>query len=221
VNPAYRTIVAFETTNNFVNICQNSSNGQFFYVGQERGSSTIKIQLLAVAAQGGYRATNGNTVYQVLNWDGGWTLTVTQNGQVILRERDVNAPPIASGNNPRPPVRPPTDPVRPPIDPIDPSADPRLTCAGGIHNRNMYFSVSYTKEGGFSSFELRDRTTQRLIQQGTVAYSEQNEQGQPIYRGAAGDANVVVVGLAQGYQTPGSEMSFSIDGQWGRGTCRS
>jgi hypothetical protein len=189
-----------------VNICQQGSGDQFVYVGQEKARSSANVQVPAFPTQQGYRAINGSTTYEVAYRDG-WTLEVRQNGQLLLSERDLNSAPI-TGNKPRPPEPPPNN------------ADPTLFCTGGINNRTLDFSVRYTREAGFSAFEVRDRNTQRLVAEGNLTFQEVNAKGEAIYRGNANGADVTVIGLARGTQTVGSEMSFSLDGQWGRGVCR-
>ncbi|MCY7278010.1 MAG: hypothetical protein LH702_30815, partial [Phormidesmis sp. CAN_BIN44] len=202
-----RRLVAFETASYFVNVCQKGAQGRIFYAGQEKGKPNTNVQVTASLTKRGYRAINGNTTYVVDTQSGG-KLTVLQNGQPVFQEPAIGTIITANpGVTPRPPKG-------------DTGADFRLTCTGGINNRNMYFTVIYTQESGFTTFELRQNGTDRLMSKGSVAFSSQNDQGQTIYRGAAKDADVVVVGLAPRYQKPFSEMSFSIDGQWGRGTCR-
>ena len=202
-----RRLVAFETASYFVNVCQKGAQGRIFYTGQEKGKPNTNVQVTASLTRRGYRAINGNTTY-VIDTQSGGRLTVLQNGQSVFQEPAIGTIITANpGVAPRPPKG-------------DSSTDFRLTCAGGINNRNMYFTVIYTQESGFTTFELRQNGTDRLMSKGSVAFSGKNEQGQTIYRGAAKDADVVVVGFAPRYQKPFSEMSFSIDGQWGRGTCR-
>lgn len=202
----YRTVTAFETPNYYVNICQQGQRGRLLYSAWEKRDPSRSIAVPAYPINNGYRADNQNTSYLVTRSDGqGWVLQVLQDGQVIAREPQVT---------PSQPNRP-----NPPEEGI-PGPDYTLTCNGQISNRNLYFSVKYTKEGGFGQFEVREGGTNRLVQQGAVSYSEMNPQEQPVFRGAAGNAEVVVVGLGGRTQEPGDEMSFALDGQWGRGTCR-
>ncbi len=202
-----RRLVAFETASYFVNVCQKGAQGPILYRGQEKGKPNTNMQVTASLTKRGYRAINGNTTYVVDTQSGG-KLTVLQNGQLVFQEGAIEAIITANpGVTPRPPKG-------------DTGANFRLTCTGGINNRNLYFTVIYTQESGFTTFELRQNGTDRLVSKGSVAFSGKNNQGQTIYRGAAKDADVVVVGFAPHYQNPFSEVSFSIDGQWGRGTCR-
>ncbi len=200
-----RRLVAFETASYFVNVCQTGSQGRIFYLGQEKANSNSKAEVTASIVKQGYRAINGNTTYTITTQSGG-KLTVLQNGQQVLQEAAIGTMITAEPGIPPRPTPPPTD--------------LRLICSGGINKRNMYFTVIYTKESGFTTFELRQNGTDRLISKGSVTFSGQNNQGQTIYRGSAKDADVIVVGFAPHYQRPFSEMSFGIDGQWGRGTCR-
>ncbi len=200
-----RRLVAFETASYFVNVCQQGAQGRIFYAGQEKANLNTKVQVEASVTKQGYRATNGSTAY-LLDTQSGGKLTVLQNGQQVFQEAAIGTMITAApGVPPRP---------------SQPSTDFRLICSGGINKRMMNFTVIYTKERGFTTFELRQNGTDRLISKGSVVFSGQNNQGQPIYRGAANDAEAIVVGFAPHDQKPFSEMSFSIDGQWGRGTCR-
>ena len=200
-----RRLVAFETANYLVNVCQEGTQGRIFYLGQQKGKLNGTVQVTAASIQRGYRAINGSTTYVVDTQSGG-KLIVRQNGQPAFEEPAIGT--VITANKPEPSK-----------DPGYPGAD-RLTCRGSINNRNLYFTVVYTQASGFTTFELRQNDSDRLISKGNVAFSGTNNQGQTIYRGSAKDADVVVVGLAPRSQKPLSEMSFSIDGQWGRGTCQ-
>lgn len=212
LNAENRRLVAFETANYLVNVCQKGTQGRIFYLGQQKGNylgqqkgkSNGTEQITAAATQQGYRASNGSTTYVVDTRSGG-KLIVLQDGQLLLQEPAIGT--VITADKPEPPKA------------GNPGADFR-TCTGGINNRDLYFTVVYTQEKGFTTFELRQKGSDRLISKGSVAVSGKNNQGQTIYRGAAKDASVVVVGFAPGYQKSSGEMSFSIDGQWGRGKCQ-
>ncbi|PSB19721.1 hypothetical protein C7B65_10535 [Phormidesmis priestleyi ULC007] len=205
LSPENRRLVAFETANYLVNVCQKGTQGRIFYLGRQKGKPNSRVQVTATSTQRGYRAIDGNTTYVVETQSGG-KLIVLQNGQKLFQEPAIGTVITASKPEPSKENR--------------PGAGFRLTCRGDINDRNLYFTVIYTQESGFTTFELRQKGSDRLISQGRVAFSGRNNQGQTIYRGAAKNADVVVVGFAPHYQKPFSEMSFSIDGQWGRGTCR-
>ena len=152
-----------------------------------------------MATQRGYRAIADTTTYEVESQSGG-KLIVLQNGQTVVQESAIG--PVITANKP------------------EAGSNLRLTCTGGITNRNLYFTVVYTSAGGFTTFEVRQKGSDRLISSGNLSLSEKNSQGQTTYRGAAKDADVVVIGAAPHAQSPLSDLSFSLDGQRGRGTCR-
>ncbi len=200
-----RRLVAFETANYLVNVCQKGNQGRIFYLGRQKGKPNSDVQVTATSTKRGYRAIDGSTTYVVDTQSGG-KLIVLQNGQRLFQEPAIGT--VITASKPEPPKE------------ARPGANFRLTCTGDINDRNLYFTIIYTQESGFTTFELRQKDSDRLISKGSVVFSSENNQGQTIYRGASKDADVVVVGFAPHYQKPFREMSFSIDGQWGRGTCR-
>ena len=175
LNAENRRLVAFETANYLVNVCQKGTQGRIFYLGQQKGKSNGTEQITAAATQQGYRASNGSTTYVVDTRSGG-KLIVLQDGQLLLQEPAIGT--VITADKPEPPKA------------GNPGADFR-TCTGGINNRDLYFTVVYTQEKGFTTFELRQKGSDRLISKGSVAVSGKNNQGQTIYRGAAKDARQV------------------------------
>ncbi|MCY7324116.1 MAG: hypothetical protein LH660_20520 [Phormidesmis sp. CAN_BIN36] len=204
LNAENRRLVAFETANYLVNVCQKGTQGQIFYLGRQKGLLNGGVRVMASATKQGYQAISGSMTYIVDTQSGG-KLIVLQDGQRLFQEPAIGT--VITADKPESPKA------------GYPGAN-RLTCTGAINNRDLYFTVVYTQESGFTTFELRQKGSDRLISKGSVAVSGQNNQGQTIYRGAAKDADVVVVGFAPDYQNPSGEMSFSIDGQWGRGKCQ-
>ena len=204
LNAENRRLVAFETANYLVNVCQKGTQGRIFYLGQQKGKLNSKVQVTAASTQRGYQAINGSTTY-VVDTQSGVKLIVLQNGQLLFQEPAIGT--VITASKPEPSIE-------------GDLGGNRLTCTGGTNNRNLYFTVIYTQANGFTTFELRQKGSDRSISKGSVAFSGRNNQGQTIYRGASKDADVVVVGFAPHAQKPFSEMSFSINGQWGRGTCR-
>lgn len=207
----YRTSIAFETASYAVNICQQRNSGRYVYLGQDKRQSQQSIRVNAYPVDRGYRADNRNISYVVVNRNNRWRLNVLQNGEQILQEAAIGE--ALTGNDST------SRPASPPSYP-SPQTNYRLRCTGDISNRNLYFAVFYTRESGFNQFELRDRGTNRLVASGVVAYDSRNDLGQPIFRGSSSGADIVVVGLAPRYQEPGSKITFDVDGQRGRGTCR-
>lgn len=97
----------------------------------------------------------------------------------------------------------------------------QMTCTGSILVNDIDFTVSFTREAGFSQIELRRRSTGQQIANTTLSYDRTNDQGQAIWRGNVNNmADVTLVHLATGPGQSGDQVSVSYDGQWGRGTCR-
>jgi len=203
----FRTLKALETASYYVNVCQRGTEGRILYQAQAKANPNANILARAYVVNGGYQADRGTTAYRV-RWGTSKTdLTIFEHGQQTLQEFAIAESGVAQLPSPQPPS------------PETGNGSP-LTCMGSINKRNLYFAVTYTKVDGFRRFELRELGTDRRLSQGELAYRDKNDKGQPIYRGNAGEADVTVVGLAKGEQEPYSEISFAIDGQWGRGTCR-
>ncbi len=195
---AYSTRVTLETANYFVNICQRGQGQDLTYFGQDRYDRQRNIRLPATSTERGYQAVSGNTTYRVQqNNAGRWELVVLQNGQRILRE----VARVAYSS---------------PYQPQEPGSV-TLICRGNIGQMVRYI-VRYSDEHGFSQVRIENRNTGQTIATGDVDYVGQNDQGNPVFKGNAGQADFTVVGLQVPMQR-GGEVSASYDGQWGRGRC--
>ncbi len=195
---AYATRVTLETANYFVNVCQRGQGQDLTYFGQDRYDRQRNIRLPAVSIEGGYEAVSGNTTYRVQQKNAGrWELVVLQNGRRILRE----VARVAYSS---------------PYQPQEPGSV-TLVCRGNI-GQMVAYTVRYADEHGFSQVRIENRDTGQLVATGDVDYVGQNEQGNPVFKGNAGQADFTVVGLQVPMQR-GGEVSASYDGQWGRGRC--
>jgi len=101
-----------------------------------------------------------------------------------------------------------------------------LVCRGTIHRANadnIVFTVPWSPNTGFEQeVEFRNaRTGAGISRSSRLRFDRPNDQGQRIYRGdVAGMASVTLINLSGFVQPPpGGQISVSLDGQWGRGTC--
>lgn len=194
----YTPQVTMETDSYFINICQQGDSGNLMYFGQDKFNRDRNLRLPATAAERGFQANNGNTTYAVQqNNNGRWVLTVRQNGRQVLRE-----PAMVAYSNPNSPQEP---------------GSVTLTCSGEIGDVVTY-TLRYTDEHGFNNVQVQNRNTGQRIATGNLDFVGQNEQGQPIFKGNAGEADFTVVSL-QAPMRSGGQISASYDGQWGRGVC--
>lgn len=94
-----------------------------------------------------------------------------------------------------------------------------LFCPGldGVGNP---YTATYL-DGFFTEVKF-DRTPDLPPVTTELTYSGENEQGEPIYRGAyLGMADVILIDLSKGNVKPGSEVSVAVDNNWNqeRGLC--
>ncbi|MEB3359521.1 MAG: hypothetical protein VKK04_22540 [Synechococcales bacterium] len=100
----------------------------------------------------------------------------------------------------------------------NPPAAVALVCRGIVGNSD--FTVFYSQEAGFSRVDIRPRTSSALLT-ARLSYIGNNQDGQPIWRGAiAGMADVTVVHLATGTPQVGDRVLISYDGQRSTGVCQ-
>lgn len=96
-----------------------------------------------------------------------------------------------------------------------------MSCNGTIAVNQVAFTVSFTREAGFSQIQFRRGNTTQVIAETTLSYDRNNAKGQAIWRGSVADAaDVVLIHLSSRPAQVGDQVSVSYDGQWGRGTCR-
>lgn len=96
-----------------------------------------------------------------------------------------------------------------------------MSCTGSIAVNNSNFTVSFTREAGFSRIEFRRPGSNQVFAQAFLSYDRKNAKGQAIWRGAVDNAaNVTLVHLSTNPARVGDQVSVGYDGQWGRGTCR-
>jgi hypothetical protein len=94
----------------------------------------------------------------------------------------------------------------------------QLSCKGLDHRGNDY-KAEYV-DGVFRKIVFQRQDAPPVTSD--LKYDKQNDQGQPIYRGAfLGAADVVLIDLSGGNVRSGSQVSIAVDGQWNkkRGTC--
>lgn len=102
-----------------------------------------------------------------------------------------------------------------------------MQCSGTINRAradNIRFTVPWNQRHGFEQrVNFRNaRTGKEMSQSSRLRYDRKNDKGQRIYRGAVGGmADVTLINLSRSF-TPrvDGQISLSLDGQWGRGTCR-
>lgn len=96
----------------------------------------------------------------------------------------------------------------------------QMTCNGSIYVNDINFTVSFTREAGFSRIVLRRRSNGQQIAEAFLSYDRKNDKGQAIWRGSVNDmASVTLVHLSTRPAQRGDQVSVGYDGQWGRGTC--
>lgn len=102
-----------------------------------------------------------------------------------------------------------------------------LQCTGTINRAradNVRFSVPWNQRHGFEQrIQFRNaRTGKELSQSSRLRYDRNNDKGQRIYRGHVGGmADVTLINLSRSFSPRvDGQISVSLDGQWGRGTCR-
>ncbi|AMW27653.1 MULTISPECIES: hypothetical protein [Arthrospira] len=106
-----------------------------------------------------------------------------------------------------------------------PKALADIVCRGTIFRTdadNLSFSVPWSPNTGFEQeVEFRNaRTGAGIAQSSRLKFDRTNDQGQRLYRGnVSGMASVTLIDLAEFQPRPGTKVSVSYDGQWGRGTC--
>lgn len=95
-----------------------------------------------------------------------------------------------------------------------------LTCHGSLDNLN--YAATYRSDQGFSTIQFRDRND-RVVAETNLTYSQQNQQGQAIYRGKISNGvAVTLINLSPTEVSNGSEISVGLDlnNRWSRGTCQ-
>lgn len=96
----------------------------------------------------------------------------------------------------------------------------QMTCNGSIYVNDINFTVSFTREAGFSRIVLRRRSNGQQIAETFLSYDRKNDKGQAIWRGSVNEmASVTLVHLSTRPAQRGDQVSVGYDGQWGRGTC--